>query len=69
MYVRTQLGCGHFRNATVLTSCGIWCASHRTEYAFGAHEQSFSGVFETCPGFTFRSGIKITTTNVTSQQF
>ncbi|CAM6126842.1 unnamed protein product [Calypogeia fissa] len=47
--------------------------AHGTEYAFGAHEQSSSGVFEVepkkCPGFSFRSSIKIGTTDMTSQEF
>jgi hypothetical protein len=48
-------------------------AAHGTEYAFGAHDQSSSGVFEVeprnCPGFIFRDSILIGNTDMNPQQF
>ncbi|CAM8898703.1 unnamed protein product [Rhodiola kirilowii] len=45
---------------------------HGVEYAFGAHEQSSTGVFEVdpkqCPGFTFRKSILIGWTDLDAKQ-
>uniref|UniRef100_A0A7N0T9U4 PPPDE domain-containing protein n=1 Tax=Kalanchoe fedtschenkoi TaxID=63787 RepID=A0A7N0T9U4_KALFE len=45
---------------------------HGVEYAFGAHDQSSTGVFEVeprqCPGFTFRKSILIGRTDLDAKQ-
>lgn len=45
---------------------------HGVEYAFGAHENSATGVFEVepkrCPGYTFRTSILIGRTDMESDQ-
>lgn len=45
---------------------------HGVEYAFGAHEQSTTGIFEVepkrCPGFTFRKSILIGRTDMGAKE-
>lgn len=47
-------------------------AVHGVEYAFGAHEQSNTGIFEVepkrCPGFTFRKSILIGKTDMDAKE-
>ncbi|WOL06095.1 deSI-like protein [Canna indica] len=46
---------------------------HGMEYGFGAHEYSFSGVFEVepknCPGFIFRRSVWLGTTKMSRSEF
>ncbi|CAI5463899.1 unnamed protein product [Closterium sp. Yama58-4] len=50
--------------------CTVWM--HGVEYAFGAHDQPCSGVFElvprTAPGFLFRTAIPVGTTTLSPLQ-
>ncbi|XP_074580559.1 deSI-like protein At4g17486 isoform X1 [Curcuma longa] len=47
--------------------------AHGTEYGFGAHEFSMSGVFEvepkSCPGFSFKRTVWLGTTNMSRSEF
>ncbi|XVF51811.1 hypothetical protein PTKIN_Ptkin04bG0214400 [Pterospermum kingtungense] len=46
---------------------------HGSEYAFGAHEYSTSGVFEveprSCPGFVFRRSVLLGSTDMSRSEF